>query len=146
MCRVDYEPRGKQHCTVFTAHFIVTCSQCAVVKTHIIVKYSQCAVLTTNLVESSHCTVFTAHFIVTCSQCAVVKTHIIVKYSQCAVLTTTSSRKPSLYRVHGSLHRDMQPICRGQNAHNRQIQPMCRVDYNLFAEAVIVPCSRLTSS
>ncbi|KAJ1351810.1 hypothetical protein KIN20_007961 [Parelaphostrongylus tenuis] len=29
------------------------------------------------------------------------------------------SRKPSLYRVHGSLHRDMQPVCRGQNAHNR---------------------------
>ncbi|KAJ1351821.1 hypothetical protein KIN20_007972 [Parelaphostrongylus tenuis] len=41
---------------------------------------------------------------------------------------------------------DMQPMCRGQNAHHRQIQPMCRVDYNLFAEAVIVPCSRLTSS
>ncbi|KAJ1351819.1 hypothetical protein KIN20_007970 [Parelaphostrongylus tenuis] len=32
----------------------------------------------------------------------------------------------------------MQPVCRGQNAHHRQIQPMCRVDYNLFAEAVIV--------
>ncbi|KAJ1351820.1 hypothetical protein KIN20_007971 [Parelaphostrongylus tenuis] len=34
--------------------------------------------------------------------------------------------KQPLYRVHGSLHRDMQPMCRGQNAHHRHIQPMCR--------------------